>query len=287
MPYVATVIKVMIASPGDVQEERGIAVDVIHEWNSIHATYRGQILQPVRWETDTAPEFGDRPQEIINRQVLRDCDLLVGMFWTRLGTPTGVASSGTLEEIQEHLKAGKPAMLYFSQAPSRPRQEDLKQYQGVLALEEQLRGKGINWRYDSPARFRALFTKHLAQTMYEKFPVTVRTHPGAPSDLTQARVSWLNDLAKRLLVQATLDRAGVITRTRSNAGLNIRTNGMSFAELGNPRSEAAAEEALQELDESLLVENLGNKGQRYKLKAEGYRVAKLIVEGIKDNPPPS
>jgi hypothetical protein len=41
-------------------------------------------------------------------------DILIGMFWSRLGTPTGVAASGTAEEIDRFVAAGKPALLYFS-----------------------------------------------------------------------------------------------------------------------------------------------------------------------------
>jgi hypothetical protein len=36
------------------------------------------------------------------------------MFWSRLGTPTGIASSGTVEEVDRFVAAGKPALLYFS-----------------------------------------------------------------------------------------------------------------------------------------------------------------------------
>jgi hypothetical protein len=32
--------------------------------------------------------MGDEPQKIINKRILKDADLLVGIFWTRLGTPT-------------------------------------------------------------------------------------------------------------------------------------------------------------------------------------------------------
>ncbi len=37
MPYQANVYKVMIASPSDVEEERKIAREVIHEWNAINS----------------------------------------------------------------------------------------------------------------------------------------------------------------------------------------------------------------------------------------------------------
>jgi hypothetical protein len=35
------------------------------------------------------------------------------MFWSRLGSTTGVAVSGTVEEIDRFVEAGKPALLYF------------------------------------------------------------------------------------------------------------------------------------------------------------------------------
>jgi hypothetical protein len=32
--------------------------------------------------------MGERPQQILNKQILATCDVLVGVFWTRLGTKT-------------------------------------------------------------------------------------------------------------------------------------------------------------------------------------------------------
>lgn len=71
--------------------------------------------------------MGDRPQAIINKQLLEQSDLLVAVFWTRLGSPTGATNSGTVEEIEEHLAAKKPTMLYFSSAPVRPDSVDNEQ----------------------------------------------------------------------------------------------------------------------------------------------------------------
>jgi hypothetical protein len=128
MSYDATVFKVMIASPGDVGVEKNIIREVIHEWNAINSDTRHIVLLPVSWDTHSAPAMGDRPQEIINKQVLKGCDLLVGVFWTRIGTPTGKNPSGTVEEITEHIKNGKPAMIYFSVAPVVPDSIDADQY---------------------------------------------------------------------------------------------------------------------------------------------------------------
>ena len=60
--------------------------------------------------------MGNRAQALINERVLAYSELMVGIFWSRLGTPTGGCPSGSVEEIQRHMSAGKPAMLYFSEA---------------------------------------------------------------------------------------------------------------------------------------------------------------------------
>jgi hypothetical protein len=102
----------MIASPRDVPQERGLASEIIYEWNSIHAEDKRLVLIPIGWESHSSPAMGDRAQAILNKQVLKDCDLLVAVFWTRLGSPIGSSPRGTVEEIEEHLEAGKPAMIY-------------------------------------------------------------------------------------------------------------------------------------------------------------------------------
>src|SRR3990172_1493833 len=120
MSIQATVYRVLIASPSDVLSERKAISEVLYAWNALNSVAMNIVLLPVMWETHSAPEMGGRPQEIINKQLVRDCDFLIGTFWTRIGTHTGVAESGTVEEIREFLKAGKPVMLYFSTAPVVP-----------------------------------------------------------------------------------------------------------------------------------------------------------------------
>jgi hypothetical protein len=90
---------------------------------------------PVKWETHATPKSGVRPQEAINRQLVSECDILVGMFWTKIGTPTGVAESGTVEEIDQFVAARKPALLYFSSRPIDPNKIDLKQHTRLKAFK--------------------------------------------------------------------------------------------------------------------------------------------------------
>lgn len=54
-------------------------------------------------------------------------DFLIGIFGNRLGTPTGAAQSGTIEEIEQFRKAGKHVALYFSTADVPRNADDLKE----------------------------------------------------------------------------------------------------------------------------------------------------------------
>ncbi len=100
MTFVATVVRVLIASPSDLRDERDRVERTIHRWNALHAAHVGVVLMPVRWETNASAEMGGAAQDLINRQIVDESDVLVGMFWTRLGTPTATNVSGTAEELQ-------------------------------------------------------------------------------------------------------------------------------------------------------------------------------------------
>ncbi|MFA6431838.1 MAG: DUF4062 domain-containing protein, partial [Candidatus Margulisiibacteriota bacterium] len=94
----AVVYSVLVASPSDVVRERQSVVEVIQAWNASNSKQYGVILEAVLWETHSTPEMGNRPQEIINKQIVRESDILIGVFWTRIGSKTGEAESGTIEE---------------------------------------------------------------------------------------------------------------------------------------------------------------------------------------------
>jgi hypothetical protein len=127
MSFAATTYRVLIASPSDLTEEREAATMAINDWNAQHAAAEGIVLLPVKWETHARPESGVRPQGAINTQIVQTCDVLIGMFWTKLGTDTGVAESGTVEEINQFVEQKKPALLYFSDRPTAPSAINLEQ----------------------------------------------------------------------------------------------------------------------------------------------------------------
>ncbi|MGK1995208.1 hypothetical protein ACR92Y_28705, partial [Klebsiella pneumoniae] len=67
MSYQATVYRILIASPGDLGEERNIIPEVISQWNAVRSESSKTVVLPVKWETHSAPMMGSRPQEVINQ----------------------------------------------------------------------------------------------------------------------------------------------------------------------------------------------------------------------------
>lgn len=161
----ATVYRVLIASPGDLQEERSVIEEVVHAWNASHAAADGIVLLPVRWETHSVPEFGDRPQAILNRRLVSECDLLIGAFWTRVGTPTGGFESGTVEEIEQFTRTGKPALLYFSSRQIDPDRVDLDQLKRVRELRSRVEKEALIAPFSSPTELESKLTRHLIAQM--------------------------------------------------------------------------------------------------------------------------
>jgi len=161
MAYDCRVYRILIASPSDVEEERDIAVRVIQEWNDLYSYTRKIVLLPLRWETHTAPEYGTRPQEVINRAIVDQCDLLVGIFWTRIGSPTSVAESGTIEEIERVGKTEKPIMLYFSRVEIDPDKIDIAQIEKLKLFKKKTYPNGLIESYKTIIEFRDKFAKQL------------------------------------------------------------------------------------------------------------------------------
>lgn len=168
MAYPAVAIKIAVASPGDTGEERACAREVIFRWNVLHAENYELVLMPIGWETHATPAMGKPAQDIINDNVIDDADILIGVFGSRLGTPTANAPSGTVEEIQRHVDSGKPAMVYFS-TKSIPRDQlDVDQLTGLKEFEDECKSKGLIDYFTSTDEFREKLDRHLTQTVNRK-----------------------------------------------------------------------------------------------------------------------
>jgi hypothetical protein len=178
MPNRPKVYRVMIGSPSDLAEERQAATEAINEWNAQHADAEGVVLLPVKWETHVLPTSDVRPQGAINDQLVDRCDILVGMFWTKLGTDTGVAASGTVEEIDRFVAGGKPAMLYFSERKISKAKIDPRQAAKLKKFKAKTYKEALVGSFDSGAELKRVLLRDLTRQVRLLNPATPRPHAG-------------------------------------------------------------------------------------------------------------
>ena len=93
------IIRCFIASPSDTEKERNICESIFSELNKGIGVSYGVELKSLRWEYDVRPSIGLDGQDVINKQIGRDYDLFIGIMYTKFGSPTSRAESGTVEKF--------------------------------------------------------------------------------------------------------------------------------------------------------------------------------------------
>jgi hypothetical protein len=167
MPKQIQQYRFFVATPSEISEERQFISELVTEWNVQHGQTRNVHIEVASWLTHSFPAYGDRPQAIINQQVFDSSDIVVGIFWTHFGTPTGEAGSGTEEELRRGIAQGKKMLVYFSDRPISPSQMKVTEYQKIQTFKDDFANRGIYSTYDSSEKFREHFRQHLASLMNE------------------------------------------------------------------------------------------------------------------------
>jgi Domain of unknown function (DUF4062) len=165
-----SVLTVFLASPGDLVEERNRLEEIIVEWNRAWARNLGLRLELLMWEHDAYPGAGMDPQDVINRQLPNDYDLFIGLMWTRYGTPTTRAGSGTAEEFERALVRFKTfpddvsLFFYFKDVPIPPSKIDPIQLQAIQNFKKSLGTEGVlYWAFSETDQFEKLVTLHITK----------------------------------------------------------------------------------------------------------------------------
>jgi len=163
MPTNITQYELLISCPGDVKKEVELIKEVVHKFNSEFSKTLGIMIQERHWVKDSYPASGDKPQEILNKQFINECDAAVAIFWTRFGTPTDEYGSGTEEEIEKMLSMGKQVFMYFSDSPVSLSEIDSEQYEKVKEFKGKYTDRGLYWEYKTADEFKDLFYAHLTK----------------------------------------------------------------------------------------------------------------------------
>jgi hypothetical protein len=188
MSRIEEVFTIFLASPSDVGDERQRFVEVIGEWNKAWSRELGLRLDVQRWEDNAYPAIGEDAQDVINGQIPDDYDLFVGIMWSRFGTPTTRAGSGTEEEFLRALARyrGKNEKLdilfYFRDAPISPSKLDPVQLTKVQAFKASLQVEGLLfWEFSDVEQFEKYVNLHLTRHVqaWRARQVQVSSEPSA------------------------------------------------------------------------------------------------------------
>ncbi len=149
-----TRLRIFVASPGDVLDERERLRLVVDELNRTTADRLGLTLDLLDWRTHVAPCMG-RPQQVIFDQLaLEEWDVFIGILWSRFGTPPGATHpetgepflSGTEEEFtlayQAWKETGRPQILFYRCLRPIPPSIDTAQLQQVQKFFEGFEASG-------------------------------------------------------------------------------------------------------------------------------------------------
>ena len=141
-------LRVFISSPGDLQNERQIAVDTCRQVTQDMGAIHSFFLDPLVWETHTFSAVGEYPQAVVNEQIGTEYDIFLGIMASKFGTPTPKWGSGTEEEFRNAYgsfkKNGLPEIaFFFSEAPIRPSSLDVDQLKRVLDFKNDIGKLGV------------------------------------------------------------------------------------------------------------------------------------------------
>lgn len=169
------ILKCFIASPSDTMAERNICEEVFHEINTSLGVPYNVELQSVRWEKNVRPGIGEDGQTVINEQVGDQYDLFIGVMYTKFGSPTHRADSGTEEEFniafeRSKKEKGLEIMFYFNDRPISPSQLNINEYNKVKTFRDTIVGtKCLYSMYDGEDDFKAKLKHHLTTYLNQIF----------------------------------------------------------------------------------------------------------------------
>jgi hypothetical protein len=172
-------LRVVIASPRDVDRERSRVKAVLEELNRGIADHLGFILVPWMWETDSHPGLHlEGPQGRVDEEMqITNADLVVGIFWTRFGSPVSDARSGTEHELrlawQSWRDTGRPqVMLYFKHGRASVDQIDADQLRAVQQFRKETPKEQLWKTFTSISQFQ--------QVLREDITAFVRSRGSSP-----------------------------------------------------------------------------------------------------------
>lgn len=172
MPRQLTCLRVFLASPGGLADEREAFRNVVRQYSDEEAIPRGVLFLPVGWE-DALSGVG-RPQSLINEDV-RTADYFILLLWDRWGTPPETNAmryaSGSEEEYHVALACRDAAeepmrqlVMMFKAVDPRQLSDPGPQLQRVIQFRREIESQKTHLycTFDTTESFRSAIRRHLA-----------------------------------------------------------------------------------------------------------------------------
>lgn len=154
MAYQTLTLQMLISAPSDIPFSDLEAIKkTVSQWNLNYGRTFGLTVLPVSWTEHAVTAFGDRPQAMLNDQIVNDADFAIALFCDRLGTPTGTSASGTDEEIRVLVSEGKTVGVLVNTTPRPPLDsQDLAERQRLTDYLSDLKESALVFSYADEAQ---------------------------------------------------------------------------------------------------------------------------------------
>ena len=267
--YHSDVYNIMVGAPSDIQEEVNTAIKVINHWNYVNSESTNIVLMPLHWSISSYPTCGIHPQKSINKQLVSKSDLMISIFGTKMGTPTDTEISGTVEEINEHLNAGKDVMVFFKLSIEDISSIDVQQLQKIKDFKDSIKDRVLWCEFTNNEDFEKKINEKIQLFVNDhwKDSKTVSHVIYAPSDNLQ-----LSDEEKQRLIDWTNSESAESVSFSYNRGYLYRLGNKQY-EVNEGRENAVWEDFFKRLRNADLIEiERYNKEGRpiYKLTKAAY-----------------
>ena len=270
-------IKIVLASPSDVAEERRLLAEIVSDLNVHCGRFLDVHLDLYRWEDIPPSMHPGGPQALIDENLEIDAaDIVIGVFWKRFGTLTRSGERGTEHEVRlayrRYLENRKPlVMLYFNEQVHEANADELEQMLLVRRFRDEFEAEGIVSPYRGTEDFATQIRNHLVNLISRRAAANIRPEsvPCAVAALPRfVRAEGVAELVGEIAL--TFPRRPDLDTVVSNIHVYFNTNITNTID-----TQGTAHEALLIVDDA----GTGNVGTVIRGRLQG--VNAILFESVK------
>jgi hypothetical protein len=189
MTKAVRLIRLLASFPSDVADEAAALDGVAAELNRTVGDHNGIRFEVLNWLRDVRPGVGLDVQDVINKQVEGAYDGIVATFWSRAGTPTPRAASGSIEEVKTAVLKAKTSgplpyvLIYMKAGGVDLLKTDAEQVRALEDLRKWLSDQGVLYKpFQDRSSYEALLRLDLAKIASEIERTVTHEAPSVSSD---------------------------------------------------------------------------------------------------------